>query len=143
MAEKLENAGEIAVALDGIRGQLSLFAKVFAGVVGMAVLVTGAMFYKLDNVEDLTARIDTRLQSIEGKMENIVTSSNQANDKLDSIAQSVVPTMPVMSNFPSPEAFEDWKGIQVHGADRAYFDKLEGLVKENDPLWIYYKPAAQ
>lgn len=71
MVEKFANLGEVAHALVGIRDQLSLHKLVFGGAVAIGVTAAGVLYSKLDAVEDSTARIETKLESIEAQLDRI------------------------------------------------------------------------
>lgn len=128
MVEKFESLGEVAHALQGIRAELSLHKMIFAGAVALGVASVGALYLKMDTVEDSTARIETRLDAIEGKLDQIVADAGYIRDNIQTAALPVAP---------AKDVFPGYVGFEIEASmEPEKFNAMLGGFKDG-PIWVY------
>lgn len=143
--EEFKTLREVGIAIGGVKSQLSLYAAVFAGVVAVAAGAYGVMFVKVDNLEDATARIETRLSAVETTLQTI-------SAKLDKIDGSTQRTQADVSEIrkadvspnqlpfsPNAGAFVGWAGVQVTEPSEAaaFTEKFQASINAAKPAWLF------
>lgn len=132
MAEPFETLREVGQAIQGVKDQLNLYAKVFGGVVAIAVVVTGFLYNKMDRVEDATARIETRLSAIEGKLDKVVADAGFIRDNIRTADASGLK--------PTRSAFPGYVGVEMKSGElAAKVQTMEsGEIPDEGAAWIYF-----
>ncbi|MBS7697853.1 MULTISPECIES: hypothetical protein [unclassified Chelatococcus] len=134
MSDDFRTLREVGVAVGGVRQQMALQTKVFAGVVLIALAVSGFFYTKLDRVEDSTARVETRLDAIQATLNEIRQDTRRTTGDLGAIKGVLK-----VADAPSKDAFPGYVGAKIDnpaqagGVLQAVTGKPEIWIFSNDP----------
>ena len=134
MSDDFKTLREVGGGIGGVKDQLAIYAKVFAGVVGVAILVAGALAYKIDRVEDSTVRIETRLDAIQATLNEIRQDTRRTTGDLGAIKGVLkVAEVPNANAFPGYVGTKVDNPAQAGGALQAVTGKPDIWIFSNDP----------
>lgn len=111
MASDAETFGEVSQALQGIRDQLALQVKVFAGAALLGVGVIGFLYTKMDAVENAVSRNTAILERIETGVSDIASDTGAIRETVQTA--SVEPDADAFDGFVGVKLKEAWKDSDI------------------------------
>lgn len=130
MAEEIKSVRDAANAIASIRSEMRIYAGVagFVAVIGLGFMGWGFNkgFDKIDRLEELTVRLDTRLEAIEKALEKVAADTGDI--------RKTVQTASVITLKPSATAFPGWIGAKADGTAKGMNALISGELKD---AWIY------
>jgi hypothetical protein len=129
MAEPFETLREVGVALSGFRdevaGQFTNVKWLLGGMAGLAIVVAGALYAKVDKLEEASARNTAILERIEAQLDKVALDTGAIKESVQTASAA-----------PSPSSLSGWIGAKVVPKDGAIFLDAAG-VPSNSPVWIF------
>lgn len=129
MVDKYETLGEVGHAIDGLKLQINTYAGIagFLAVIGIGVI--GFLYKKVDSVEVSNARIETKLNDIESKLDKIVADTGVIRTKIQ--------TASVIAPSPNSGSFVGWTGTKLERLKDVFGTSTIDEAKYVEPAWIF------
>lgn len=146
MAQEYETLREVGIAIEGVGTQLGFHAKVFVGVVTVAIAAIGflgnqvwTMNGSISRIDERTVSMDARLSRIESLLENIDKNTKQASLDLGDLRANLSFGPVAMVPEPESDTFSGWIGVPVPTAAEAsnVFEKFKVETGFTQPAWLF------